>query len=745
MIYRRIALVFRTAFVFAVCCSTILAQDEFVVPIAASSPHVFMALTDDIDPDEGVFTSEARFPPRGNYLPFDQETNFEVAVFDTGSPATIMGHDESENYGIVSSGFGGTEITPIGGVGELVNAINSDPVGVFVAGVDALLTNPRNGEQTIDKSQLKGSITNSVLYGDTGVALPNLIGTSTSTFYTTVMNYGDPKITEYEGETYRTPAVTMHELGTLPRPDRRIGLTLEPGAFGAPAFLINLGGIAGGNDLRENPSAPTVAGSFFIGADITNNGVSRSPKAILDTGAQGSIVSEQLAAELGFDVINDDPDFVVRIAGVTGQSEEVPGFYADEFFLPGTDGGLRLKNVPLIVFNLTDPRDATNTLPALLGMNVFGNRDITLNPEPGGAYLGISDPSLIRHTWSATGPTADWATPDSWSDAGVPAIDWYADVANSGSTPQTAIIREDSSVAMLVTKGNASNPSGTMTVDVQQGKTLTLFGTAIIQEGSTLHLNDATLSPLAVEIRGGTISGSGNVEGEVLSQGTLIPGGQGGTGTLAFPGSVDQLTKGTLIVELGDNSDRENLQYDKLDVDGAMSVNGKLDILTLDSYQPGEGETDSFAIISADDDLFGEFAEYTFDGVPLEREFRVGADRRALRDHIADGRFLTINYPANGVEVVHYNALPGDADGNGDVSFDDFLVMSINFSQEADWVGGDFSGDGTVQFEDFLALSANFGAVAAASVAEVASIPEPASWCVGLIGYIALLPFRRRR
>lgn len=54
--------------------------------------------------------------------------------------------------------------------------------------------------------------------------------------------------------------------------------------------------------------------------------------------------------------------------------------------------------------------------------------------------------------------------------------------------------------------------------------------------------------------------------------------------------------------------------------------------------------------------------------------------------------------------------LPGDADLDGDVDFDDFLRLSQRFGQEgANWSHGDVDCDGRVGFEDFLKLSINFG------------------------------------
>ena len=52
-----------------------------------------------------------------------------------------------------------------------------------------------------------------------------------------------------------------------------------------------------------------------------------------------------------------------------------------------------------------------------------------------------------------------------------------------------------------------------------------------------------------------------------------------------------------------------------------------------------------------------------------------------------------------------------DLDGDGQVAFSDFLVLSNNFGQTGEAVEGDIDGDGVVGFSDFLLLSDVFGAV----------------------------------
>ena len=53
----------------------------------------------------------------------------------------------------------------------------------------------------------------------------------------------------------------------------------------------------------------------------------------------------------------------------------------------------------------------------------------------------------------------------------------------------------------------------------------------------------------------------------------------------------------------------------------------------------------------------------------------------------------------------------GDANGDGRVNYEDFLILLAGFGQKTDAgaAGGDFNEDGLVAFDDFLALAANFG------------------------------------
>ncbi|NLF31725.1 MAG: hypothetical protein GX591_12655 [Planctomycetes bacterium] len=61
-------------------------------------------------------------------------------------------------------------------------------------------------------------------------------------------------------------------------------------------------------------------------------------------------------------------------------------------------------------------------------------------------------------------------------------------------------------------------------------------------------------------------------------------------------------------------------------------------------------------------------------------------------------------------------ARPGDADGDGDVDLDDFVILKRNFGTPsgATRAMGDFDGDGDVDLDDFVLLKTNFGSTAGA-------------------------------
>ncbi|MGC4030131.1 MAG: PEP-CTERM sorting domain-containing protein [Tepidisphaeraceae bacterium] len=116
----------------------------------------------------------------------------------------------------------------------------------------------------------------------------------------------------------------------------------------------------------------------------------------------------------------------------------------------------------------------------------------------------------------------------------------------------------------------------------------------------------------------------------------------------------------------------------------------------------------------------------------------------------------TLGYGDNGSAVTIRVTLAGDADLDGDVDFNDFLVLQANFgTANTRFDQGNFNYDGFTDFNDFLQLQASFGqsvtgdevaftsAQVAAMTAFASVVPEPGS--LALIGLGAGLVGRRRR
>lgn len=237
----------------------------------------------------------------------------------------------------------------------------------------------------------------------------------------------------------------------------------------------------------------------------------------------------------------------------------------------------------------------------------------------------------------------------------------------------------------------------------------------------------------------GDVTNAGDLNIEANSHAVFLRNAtNSATATLRFEGAqVDPLPAG------------EPSLGDLLVVDGILVVDGMLSVESANDEDaitaPTEQGTSVSIGLANAQELAGAFASVQYDSTSLEATYPLG-DGRSFRSYDAgasvDGIFRSIVYTDTSLDVESYWAVPGDTDGDQDVDFADFLIVSGNFGEAGIWTDGDFDGDGLVAFGDFLQLSSNFGAGGSLGAA---SVPEPNSAMLFGLALVGLGPARRRR
>ncbi len=160
-----------------------------------------------------------------------------------------------------------------------------------------------------------------------------------------------------------------------------------------------------------------------------------------------------------------------------------------------------------------------------------------------------------------------------------------------------------------------------------------------------------------------------------------------------------------------------------LEVTVAASDSGELLAIVLDDDIDGTNTRRAFRLGGSDADD-GELDTFSWRVQPTD----MAADGTATY-RIPVGRYFTgeVNYLGfvavddtdASADVVFSDirlttgnpVVPGDADGDGDVDLDDFVILKNQFgtTSGATYAQGDFDGDGDVDLDDFVVLKQNFG------------------------------------
>ncbi len=375
-------------------------------PLAGFSPLIAITTSDKKSLDDFDFEHALTNTYVGQPLNPPAEDNFVIGVLDTGSVVDLAAGESAETLGLTGRYLTGS-VFPIGGVSGQMDTTITQPIGIFAAGLGAIQANGQ-----LDLSQLVGHTNVAALAAppiqcDNGEGVSAIIGTPFLAFYTTVIHVDQPCQVVVRGKTHIGPDVTITDFYAPVAEEYPRRIPIELGGLSPMSTASYYAFPDMGDDWEDilgewEPIIPTLlsmaamslptGGAFFTELAVLQgepgpmNSV-QSMRVMVDTGAQSSIMSSNVAAKLNLPL---EPDFTAQICGVGGTTE-APGYFVDYVRINAMGGALEFAHVPFIVLDMESPEGGS--LDGVLGMNFFWNRNIVLEPITGGAgFLHVSDP-----------------------------------------------------------------------------------------------------------------------------------------------------------------------------------------------------------------------------------------------------------------------------------------------------------------------------------------------------------------
>ena len=205
------------------------------------------------------------------------------------------------------------------------------------------------------------------------------------------------------------------------------------------------------------------------------------------------------------------------------------------------------------------------------GGGLIGNAGGTLIGNAGGTVLPNDGATLVSH---------DGGSIVSRNGAGLLSHDGSGLLSHDGS----GLLSHDGSG--LVGTGNTISSLRRSGGAVQRNIKAATAASAITQTGGEINLNGVTLVGPVI-LNGGILSGSGLIIGDLTNNSGYISPGHS-AGRIGVIGNFAQGKDGTLVMENGGYLPG---QFDQLQVSGSATLGGKLDVKTINGYQPGTQDT----------------------------------------------------------------------------------------------------------------------------------------------------------
>ncbi len=369
-----------------------------VPPLAGFSPLIVITTSNKHVSNDDTFEHELESGYSGTPLVSPVEDNFIIGIFDSGAEVDLLAGSSAAALGLTGNQLTGN-VFPIGGVGGTVDADISYPVGIFAAGLSSIRSDGRLDPNDLVGHSNVATVVSPEISCSTGESVTGVIGTPFLSFYTTVIRNDYIHTINIGGQDIAGPDVEILEQDdpSIPEYSYKISMNLSGLATTSGYYSFDFFG-----DMM--PEFPTllaaVPGSLPTGGKFITTlyvlegepgplNVVQPMRVMVDTGAQSSIISPSMAANLSLPL---EGDFEVDICGVGGLEPNVPGYYVDYVKINALGGALEFSNAPFVVIDLPLQDAAGNPLDGVLGMNFFWNRNIVFQPNlSGSGFLHVSD------------------------------------------------------------------------------------------------------------------------------------------------------------------------------------------------------------------------------------------------------------------------------------------------------------------------------------------------------------------
>jgi len=358
--------------------------------LAGFSPQIAIATSDENRPPDFEFEHDLESSYVGLPLNAPANRNFVIGFLDSGASFDLAAGTYANTLGLRGVYLTGNTVT-IGGVGGEVAGTITYPIGYFIAGLSAVdATGALNLNAVVGHSNVSMVVAPEIDCGN-GEVLSAVAGLPLMAFYNSIIRVDTPRRATVGGVTYSGPDIELRQPG-VPLPVFARKIALEFGGL-APATTANYYLFPDPFDpdtfeepliptlLSTIPGSPPLGGAFFatllvIEGEAGPTNPVQEMRVLVDTGAQSSIMSEAMAANLSLPF---EPDFTVDVCGVGGLVTGVPGYFVDYVKMNARGGALEFSRAPFVVLDL--PAVEGTALDGVLGMNFFWDRNVIFEPS----------------------------------------------------------------------------------------------------------------------------------------------------------------------------------------------------------------------------------------------------------------------------------------------------------------------------------------------------------------------------